>query len=152
MSHIGRNWVDRLKQKCTSLVSPTLNALWSSTPCVLSRRWLYAWKHSLISASSIYTRQCYIAANLLQYSLCYSFMEVTGPLLVVVDICYVAGTHCWSHWWTDRKHSHHLCCHALAPIVVAIEELGSWVVPVLVVAIKGVARLFTINRPLSIVT
>jgi len=35
-----------------------------------------------------------------------SFTEVSGPLVIVVD----------THWWTDRKHSHCLRCHAVAPI------------------------------------
>jgi len=35
-----------------------------------------------------------------------SFTKVSGPLVIIVD----------RHWWTDRKHSRCLHCHAVAPM------------------------------------
>ena len=35
-----------------------------------------------------------------------SFTKVSGPLIIVIN----------THWWTDRKHSRCLRCHAVAPI------------------------------------
>jgi len=51
----------------------------------------------------------------------------------------------WSHWWIDRKHSHPLCCPAVALIAVATEQVGPrvQVVSVLVVAVMCIEFEFT---------
>ena len=95
-------------------------------------------------ATSMYTSRCYVApvsvaANLLQYSLFQSFTKVSGATCCR---CSVHVASHWSHWGEDRKHSHHLCGHALALISVANEDVGPWAVPHVEVTDDASFRLF----------
>ena len=118
-----RNWVDSLKQTCTSFITYTHCALIQYRCHVLSI-------YSLCCS-------CFYSNPSLTIFLCQSFSVIVGWCSV-----YVASPHYWSHWWTERKHSLHLhynlspsslscssCCHwksGLVLVQLEVVAIDTW--------------------------
>ena len=80
---------------------------------------------SLICYSCLYCSLSHVTPLAkLHWDLSFSSLNLGTRPLAIPRRCWcsvhVASTNCWSHWWTDRNHSHCLC----SPITVAIEQVG----------------------------
>jgi len=123
-----------------------------SAHCAVSTRgWLNYSQMSLLLLQ--YIAPVHIAASLpctlsgkLDWGGSYSSLHIgTWPFATHCCCCCLVYVATWSHWWIDRKHSRHLCCPAVALIVVATEQVGPrvQVVSIFVVAVMCIEFEFT---------
>ena len=72
-------------------------------------------------ASSCFTTPISAAGHLQHYFLRQKLTEASGPVVVAIGAISIAVV---TYECADEKHAFQVCCHAVAPIAIACEEVG----------------------------